>query len=75
MQRRRLVEGLVEACQRVEEEAGEPAAVIGPVEGEAQRESEKAGDGDDLRREQAFPVRIELGAVWRRRRATGRRAR
>ena len=51
------------------------AVRLGLGEGEAQRKQDEAGDRDDLRRQQAAAMRVELVAASRRRTATGRRTR
>ncbi len=62
MQRRRLVEGFVEAHQYVEHQA-EGAVQRRPLEGEAQRPEQEAGHADDLRGEQAQGVAIHFAAA------------
>ena len=59
VQRRRLVVRQVEARQNVEHRA-EHAIDRWPLESEMQREGEEARDGDDLRREQAQRMAVDL---------------
>ena len=59
MQRRKLIERLVETRQRDKHEAPEPVCG-GMVEREAQWHQDEAGDRKQLRRQQAFRMRVEL---------------
>src|SRR6202789_2038662 len=61
MQGRGLIERLIEGVEGAEEIAF-PSADRWTVEGATQGEREEAGDREDLDREQALPVEIELFA-------------
>ena len=60
VQRRRLVERLVEAAEHGEQEARQ-AAGFGPHESRGQRKRDEAGDGDELRRQVAAGEAVDAG--------------
>ncbi len=61
VQRRRLVVRLVETRQEIEEPAEDPVD-LAPLQRATQREEQEAADGDQLRRQEAAGMRIELPA-------------